>query len=206
MHQQVLHIQRNSCWSTERIINPCIPHHPFTFSPATFRHPSVKKNPAFGERNLISIGQLCDHGLSALFTTKDVSLIIPTSTLTGISNTNNRLYCVNLQSANQSPVSPIPPHSLFSNNVHALSTKSDIVQYLHRLAFSPVVLTWTAAITSGFFTTWPGLTSALVRKHLPKSLATTKGHLRQDRQNHFSRHSHLRSACYDDPSPSFAGI
>ena len=45
------------------------------------------------------------------------------------------------------------------------------------------MLTWTASITSGFFTTWPGLTSALVRKHFPKSLATAKVHLRQDQQN-----------------------
>ena len=33
------------------------------------------------------------------------------------------------------------------------------------------------------FRPWPGLTSELVRKHLPKSLATAKGHLKQDRQN-----------------------
>ena len=43
--------------------------------------------------------------------------------------------------------------------------------------------TWTIPITAGFFTTWPGITSALVRKHLPKILATAKGHLRQERQN-----------------------
>ena len=59
---------------------------------------------------------------------------------------------------------------------------SDLVQYLHRACFSPVVKTWTHAIDAGFFTTWPGLTSALVRKHLPKSLAMAKGHLRQDRK------------------------
>ena len=90
---------------------------------------------------------------------------------------------MDLQSIKQLPVSPIPPHSLFSNNVHALSTKFNIVQYLHRSAFSPVLSTWTAAITSVFFNTWPGLTSALVHKHFPKILATTKGHLIQDRQN-----------------------
>ena len=90
---------------------------------------------------------------------------------------------MDLQCANQPPVIPIPPSSPFSNNIHTLSKKSDIVQYLHQSAFSPVVLTWTAAITSWFFTAFPGLTSDLVRKQLPKSLATAKGHLRQDRQN-----------------------
>ena len=90
---------------------------------------------------------------------------------------------MDLQSANQSPLLPIPPHSLFSNNDHALSTKLEIVQYPHQSAFSPVVSTWITTITSGFFTTWPGITCALVRKHVPKSLATAKGHLRQDRKN-----------------------
>ena len=139
--------------------------------------------PALGERNLISIGQICDHGFSALFTAKDVSLVSPTATLKGTRNTNNGLYYMDLQCANQPPVTPIPPPSPFSNNVHTLSTKSDIFQYLHRLSFSPVVSTWSAAITSGIFTTWPGLTSSLVRKHLLKSLATAKGRLRQDRKN-----------------------
>jgi hypothetical protein len=35
-------------------------------------------------------------------------------------------------------------------------------------------LTWIKAIEAGHFTTWPGLTADLVRKHLPKSIATTK--------------------------------
>ena len=62
-------------------------------------------------------------------------------------------------------------------------TKSALVQYLHRCDFSPVVPTWTKAIDAKFFATWPGLKSELLRKHLPKSLATAKGHLKQDRQN-----------------------
>ena len=136
-----------------------------------------------GKCNLISIGQTCNHGFSALLTAKDVSLVIPVATLKGTRNTNNILYYMDLQCTNQPPVSPIPPTYPFSNNVHTLSTKSDIFQYLHQSAFIPVVLTWTAAITSDFFTTWPRLTSALVQKHLPKSLVTAKDHLRQDRQN-----------------------
>jgi hypothetical protein len=53
----------------------------------------------------------------------------------------------------------------------------------YRACFSPVIKTWTQAIDAGFFTTWPGLTSALVHKYLPKSVATAKGHPRQDRKN-----------------------
>ena len=64
-----------------------------------------------------------------------------------------------------------------------MKTKADLVQYLHRCDFSLVVHTWTKAIDAGYFATWPGLTSELVRIHLPKLLATAKGHLKQDRQN-----------------------
>ena len=177
MHQQVLHIQRHSSWSTEWITNPCIPHRPFNFYPAAFRHPSIKRLPALGNRNLISIGQSCDHCFSALFTAKDVSLIGPTTTLLGTRNTINGIYCMDLQRIKPSPVATIPAHSPFSNNVHTLSTNSDIVQYLNRPAFSPVMSTWTTTITSGFFTTWLWLIAALVRKNLPKSLATAKGHI-----------------------------
>ena len=43
--------------------------------------------------------------------------------------------------------------------------------------------TWTKAINAGYFATWPGLTSELVRKHLPKLLATAKGHMKQYPKN-----------------------
>ena len=58
-----------------------------------------------------------------------------------------------------------------------------MVQYLHRCAFGTAVHTWTKAINAEYFATWPGLTSELVRKHLPKLLETAKGHLKQDRKN-----------------------
>ena len=38
-------------------------------------------------------------------------------------------------------------------------------------------------MNSGNFSTWPGLTAELISKHLPKSLATAKGHNKLDRKN-----------------------
>ena len=115
--------------------------------------------PALGNRNLISIGQLCDHGFSAIFTAKDVILTIPNSTLTGTRNSDNGLYYIDLQRTNPAQTSRLPQHALCSNIFHTLSTKSYIMQYLHRASFSPVISTWTTATTAGFFTTWPGLNS-----------------------------------------------
>ena len=48
--------------------------------------------------------------------------------------------------------------------------------YYHRAAFSPVPTTFITAINNGNLSIWPGLTAELISKHLPKSLATEKGH------------------------------
>jgi hypothetical protein len=40
--------------------------------------------------------------------------------------------------------------------------------------FSPTLETWLLAISRGHFITWPGLTTANVRRYLPKSEATAK--------------------------------
>ena len=82
-----------------------------------------------------------------------------------------------------------------ADNVYDFTVRRDIVRYLHRAAGSPVPSTWCAAIDAGNYATWPGLTSKQVRKHLPKSQATTKGHMRQIRQN-------IRSTKCKEPTPT----
>ena len=62
----------------------------------------------------------------------------------------------------------------FSNIAYHMNTLTYLVQFLHRYYFNPVVDTWYKAINAGYLTTWTGLTSKLVRKHLPKSIETSK--------------------------------
>ena len=81
-----------------------------------------------------------------------------------------------------------------------MKTKAELVQYLHRCAFSPVVHTWTKAIDAGYFSTWPSLTSKLVCKHLPESPETAKGHLKQDRQKIRSTKPSIATAYHVLPS------
>ena len=38
------------------------------------------------------------------------------------------------------------------------------------------------AIANGNFITWPGLSVELIKKHLPPTTSTSKGHLRQEAQ------------------------
>ena len=57
-----------------------------------------------------------------------------------------------------------------------MSTKPDLAMYYHRAAFPPVPTTFITEINNVNFSTWPGLTAELISNHLPKSLATAKGH------------------------------
>ena len=70
-----------------------------------------------------------------------------------------------------------------ANNAFVMATKPDRAMYYHRAAFSPVPSTFISAINKGNFSTWPGLTAELISKHVPKSLATAKGHNKLARQN-----------------------
>ena len=69
------------------------------------------------------------------------------------------------------------------NNAFAMATKPDLTMYYHRAAFSPVPTTFISEINNGNFYTWPGITAELIPKHLPKSLATAKGHNKLTRKN-----------------------
>jgi hypothetical protein len=103
--------------------------------------------------------------------------------LTGNCNPVSKLWQIKLrQSDNNLENLQTPTTIHHANNVYELKKQADIITYLHQAACSPVPSTWCKAIDAGYFSTWPGLTSDLVRKHLPKSLSTAKGHLRQDGQ------------------------
>jgi hypothetical protein len=60
---------------------------------------------------------------------------------------------------------------------------SDLCAFHHTALFSPAPSTLLAALNNGFLDTFPGLTPHVVKKYLPPSEATAKGHLDQDRQN-----------------------
>ena len=51
---------------------------------------------------------------------------------------------------------------------------ADLAQFLHACAGAPVASTWCRAIDNGHFITWPGLTTQLIKKHLPPSIPTAK--------------------------------
>ena len=71
----------------------------------------------------------------------------------------------------------------FSNNAYEIKAKKQLIMYYHRCCFSPVISTWITAIEQGNFCTWSGLTATAVKKYMDKSMATSKGHMQQQRKN-----------------------
>ena len=150
---------------------------------------------------LLSLGQFCDRNFTAVFRNGQVKLSNDGTTITVQRDPSTGLYYIDL---------PEPPHVApqelhpFACSAYEKKTKADLVQYLHRCAFSPVVHTWTNFIEAGYFATWPSLTSDLVRKHLPKLLSTAKGHLKQDRQNICSTKPSITTVYFCPPKPACA--
>ena len=137
---------------------------------------------------LLSLGQFCDAGFDVVLTSTEVLLAkenkvrYANAKSIGQRNSTTGLWDIPLTPNAHAPTTTQLNNTHIANNAYTKQTKQQLVTWLHAAAFSPVVATWCAAIDRGYFLTWPGLTSALVRKHLPKTVATYKGHLKQDRQ------------------------
>ena len=165
------------------ITSSCSAQLPNDNLPAIARQATIFPNLTY--RSLLSVGQFCDAGYDCCFTAEQAILTHPTApTIIGSRDGPSKMYFVDL---NHMTVPPSQPHAPTSpvtiNNVHDMRTKVDLATWLHLCAYSPVLHTWTTAIDRSFYTTWPGLTSTLVRKHLPKSIPTAKGHLKLVRKN-----------------------
>ena len=71
------------------------------------------------------------------------------------------------------------PNTLRANHVYEKKSKQELTLFYHAACFSPTKRTFLDAIKRNAFASWPGLTVELVNKYLPRTEATTKGHIRQ---------------------------
>ena len=127
--------------------------------------------------SLLSIGDLCDHGLTANYTKTHVKIYNGTNlVLSGLRSPHTRLWMVDLRKKDQ----PVPAPLLASPALQ-LSTNAQLVNFYHACLCSPTASTMLEAFDKGFIS-FPGLTSDMVRKNRPNSVATSKGHLDQERQ------------------------
>jgi hypothetical protein len=139
--------------------------------------------------SLISIGQLCDDDCVALFTKYNVKIIKNGNVIIiGKRNDTNGLWNIPL-APKAAPLQPTNLKSKLQTKPTAYgaitdaSTKQDLAAYHHASNFSPKPSSFLRALERGHYESWPGLTASLITKHLPKSLATSKGHLRIQQKN-----------------------
>jgi hypothetical protein len=130
---------------------------------------------------LISVALLCDNGCEVNFTKTNVDVQLGTKTiLTGYREPSTGLWRVKLDDHQQETQQA---NGGLANSIVPVGTIADTVQFLHMACFSPSTSTLIRAVETGNFATWPMFTSANIKKYLPKSEATTLGHLDQKRKN-----------------------
>ena len=122
---------------------------------------------------LVSLAQLCDDDCIAIFSRYDVKILKHNNVLITGLRTPNGLWSIPLH---------VPVHQ--ANGILRLdSSREQLAVYHHTTLGSPAPSTLLRAIRRGHLTTFPGLTTHLISKHLPKSIATTLGHQDQEAKN-----------------------
>ena len=148
--------------------------HPAPTSHAQKAHifPGIKRS------SLISIGQLCDDGCTAVLNNKEIGIYKNnTIILRGKRNFTDGLWDITIPTPDSLPTQ-------FANVIiRQDKTKFELASYLHGCAFRPVLSTFQTAIRKGHFLTWPGIENINFDKILRATSASVKGHLDQERKN-----------------------
>ena len=136
------------------------------------------------QSSLVSLGQLCDDNCTVILNKNNLFAIKNDKVvLKGYRSTSgDSLWDIPIPQAT-SPVAHPPILSSALNVIIRKDTATrDLIRYLHAACFSPPIKTFLQAIKRNQLIIWPGLTSKLVTKYLTPTIATTKGHLNQERQ------------------------
>ena len=141
----------------------------------------------------MSVGQIFDDGFAVHFDANHVYLQKVRLLLIGNRYPSTGLYHIDFDTPTHPPqidnpaalslASIMATSESMANLVRHMTTKSELVQYLHQVAWIPIPSTYIRAIELGYYAPWPGLAAELVSRLLPKSIHTEKGKLRQERKN-----------------------
>ena len=124
------------------------------------------------EHNLISVGKLCDHNLTATFRKNDVLIQHDGETiLSGNRDITTGLWTMPMTSTNM------------CNFIYSSQSTKNIIKFLYAALGSPSISTLISAIKNGYLKTWPGLTTQAVTKYITTSDASVKGHMDRIRKN-----------------------
>ena len=164
--------------------------------------------PGLAKYSLLSVTKLCNAGCTVTF--DKVSCHVSKNgrrLLTAYKCLTTGLWMLPLRAAVMPPPPPATQQHTLANTVAATSTRANLAQYYHQCLCSPPPSTLLKAINNGQLKTFPGLTADLVRRHLPPSTATAKGHMQRVRQGLRSTRSNTSAlqdarAQVDDMGPT----
>jgi hypothetical protein len=146
--------------------------------------------PGLASHSLLSIVTMCNAGCTVTFTKINCTITYRGCVIIrGHKCTRTGLWMVPITNSGgiQAP-SPIPPNvaptTAIAANVNATSFAAKYAGYIHQCLCSLPTPTLLGALKrSEELATIPGLTSQLIKSHLPGSTATDKGHMHRHRSN-----------------------
>ena len=148
--------------------------------------------PGMKNHSLMSLTQLCNAGCKIMMDKEKLAVIYNgIVVMNGIKNKRNGLWYLPVSKNATNVTYAIHDdrqheHTQSANSVYHTSTLAETIQYIHQCMFSPTVDTFCKAIDNDQLIGFPKITSAQVRKYLPESTATAKGHMNR-------QHKGLRS-------------
>ena len=157
---------------------------------------------------LVSVPKLCDNNMKVVFTKTTVTVTNANGdiVLEGHRDPSNNLYMAALEDTprqNRTKSKTIDdPIVHTAANVYEIKTVPALIAYLHAAAGFPAKETWLRAIEANFYSTWPAITPARVRRHLIEPEPTTFGHLKMIRKNIRSTKPAPIPEPEPDPEPS----
>jgi hypothetical protein len=123
---------------------------------------------------LISLAKLCDDDCIAIFNKYEVQIVKKDQIIIQGTRMPNGLWSI--------PISTKPQHQA-NGILRTDKVKNELATYHHATMGGPVPSTLLRAIRRSHLTTFPGLTTNLISKHLDKSVATSLGHQDQEAKN-----------------------
>jgi hypothetical protein len=140
--------------------------------------------PGMKNHSLISVTKLCHTGCKVLFSTDECVVIHKgIEVLRGRLHPKNGLWYLPINQKQTDTTflihndSNVEQTTHQANNIHQSSTLAETIQFIHQCLFSPTVDTLCKAIDNNQLIGFPPITSSQVRKYLPESTATAKGHM-----------------------------
>ena len=141
--------------------------------------------PGLKSTSLLSLGQICDDNCQVHLTKHNITILKNNQKIIeGYRNITDGLWDIVIPTK-QTCAKP-PPISENKNKLNVIinkaTTKENLIKFLHAACFSPSPSTFIKAINNGNFDSWPGLHPQLIKKYLPQSEATLKGHMKLEKQ------------------------